>query len=105
MNESMPGDNIVIFGLPIAIAATMVGLVIYVLINNRRQKLSVELSHDAHSKILRQIINVDERLENGEIAADEHRKIRNVLTTKALGELEEEASDDETVSEDDPARN
>lgn len=104
MNESLPGDNIVIFGLPIAIAAAMVGLVIYVLINNRRQKLSIALSPDAHSEILRQIINLDERLENGEIGADEHRNIRNVLTTKALGELEEEASDDETLSEDDPAR-
>ena len=65
---------------------------------------SIALSPDAHSEILRQIINLDERLENGEIGADEHRNIRNVLTTKALGELEEEASDDETLSEDDPAR-
>jgi len=91
MNESIPGGNTVVFGLPVVIAIVMAGLVIYVLTLSRRRGLMLAVSPSERMKILQQIVEVDERLDKGEIDANEHEAIRDALTARALAGMDTEA--------------
>lgn len=107
MNESIPGGNVVVFGFPIVIAIVMIGVVVYVLMNSQRRSLAVAVSPDERMEILQQIVELDERLDAGEIDADEHQASRDALTARALAGMEEDLPDEEdsdkSSSEDDPA--
>jgi uncharacterized membrane protein len=91
MNESIPGGNTVVFGLPVVIAIVMAGLVIYVLTLSRRRGLMLAVSPSERMKILQQIVELDERLDKGEIDANEHEAIRDALTARALAGMDTEA--------------
>ena len=91
MNESIPGGNTVVFGLPVVIAIVMAGLVIYVLTLSRRRGLILAVSPSDRMKILQQIVELDERLDKGEIDANEHEAIRDALTARALAGMDTEA--------------
>jgi len=91
MNESIPGGNTVVFGLPVVIAIVMAGLVIYVLTLSRRRGLILAVSPSDRMKILQQIVELDERLDKGGIDANEHEAIRDALTARALAGMDTEA--------------
>ena len=91
MNESIPGGNTVVFGLPVVIAIVMAGLVIYVLTLSRRRGLMLAVSPSERMKILQQIVELDERLDKGGIDANEHEAIRDALTARALAGMDTEA--------------
>ena len=104
MNESIPGGNAVVFGFPVVIAIVMAGLVIYVLMSNRRRNLMLAVSPSERMKILQQIVELDEQLEKGEIDADEHQASRDAMTARALAGMETgtpPAEDREAPSADD----
>ncbi|MFP6593852.1 MAG: hypothetical protein VB860_02600, partial [Dehalococcoidia bacterium] len=102
MNESIPGGNVVVFGFPFVIAIVMAGIVIYVLTSSRRRGLMPAVSPSERMEILKQIVELDERLETGEIDADEHDTSRDALTARALAGMDTEAppADDQ----DEPAK-
>jgi len=102
MNESIPGGNVVVFGFPFVIAIVMAGIVIYVLTSSRRRGLMPAVSPSERMEILKQIVELDERLETGEIDADEHETSRDALTARALAGMDTEAppADDQ----DEPAK-
>jgi uncharacterized membrane protein len=91
MNESIPGGNVVVFGFPVVIAIVMAGLVIYVLTSSRRRGLMLAVSPSERMEILQQIVELDERLDMGEIDADEHQANRDALTARALAGMDTEA--------------
>lgn len=91
MNESIPGGNAVVFGLPVVIAIVMAGLVIYVLTLSRRRGPILAVSPSERMKILQQIVELDERLDKGEIDSNEHEAIRDALTARALAGMDTEA--------------
>jgi len=103
INEAIPGGNVVVFGFPFLIAAAMAGLVVYVLLSSRRRNLAMAVSPDERMEILQQIVELDERLEAGEIDADQHQASRDALTSRALAGMEDEAppsgDDDEATPE------
>lgn len=89
MNEAIPGGDVVVFGFPLLIAAAMAGLVVYVMITNRRRKPALALSPDERMEILQQIVDLDEKLDAGEIDTDNHRTRRDALTARALTGIDE----------------
>jgi hypothetical protein len=103
INEAIPGGNVVVFGFPFLIAAAMAGLVVYVLLSSRRRNLAMAVSPDERMEILQQIVELDERLEAGEIDADQHQASRDALTSRALAGMEDdtppEEEDDEATTE------
>ena len=92
MNESIPGGDVVVFGFPFLIAAAMAGLVVYVLATNRRRRLVLAVSPTERMDILQRIVELDERLEAGEIDDIEHRSQRDALTARALAGMEDVTS-------------
>ncbi|MCH7906264.1 MAG: hypothetical protein IIB26_02435 [Chloroflexi bacterium] len=89
MNEAIPGGDAVVFGLPLLIAAAMAGLVVYVLVTSRRRRLALAVSPAERMEILQEIVELDERLEAGQIDAEEHGTRRDALTARALAGMEE----------------
>jgi len=98
MNEAIPGGNAIVFGFPFVVAALMAGLVVYVLLINRRRRLEIAVTPDERMEILQQIVELDERLEFGEIDAEQHRASRDALTARALAGM---AQDDLDGTQDD----
>lgn len=84
MNEAIPGGDVVMFGMTSLVAAVMTGLVVYVLVTSRRRRLALAVSPAERMDILQQIVELDERLEAGEIDAEEHHMSRDALTERAL---------------------
>lgn len=99
MNESIPGGNAVMFGSVIVVAAVMMGLVVYVLVTSRRRGLMLSVSPSERMEILQQIVKLDERLETGDIDADQHQASRDALTVRALAGMVTEAPPSEDRGE------
>ncbi|HIF13268.1 MAG TPA: hypothetical protein EYQ82_09760 [Dehalococcoidia bacterium] len=99
LNESIPGGNAVMFGSVIVVVVVMMGLVVYVLVTSRRRGLMLSVSPSERMEILQQIVELDERLEMGDIDPDEHQASRDALTVRALAGMATKAPPSEDRDE------
>ncbi|HIK98195.1 MAG TPA: hypothetical protein EYG13_01460 [Dehalococcoidia bacterium] len=99
LNESIPGGNAVMFGSVIVVVVVMMGLVVYVLVTSRRRGLMLSVSPSERMEILQQIVELDERLEMGDIDPDEHQASRDALTVRALAGMAPKAPPSEDRDE------